>query len=796
MNQGAILAFLFALLLGSASVLHAITSTGIMRAIESGLAVPLDALPGVSDLDLSESVRNFLHSITLVKPVISRGAKVAFITAGVTYQGQALEIRIRITAQDKWSILIGLPQGFHFGTVDPLWNRMDQLVITRAFLVLNTADSYLDPEWNLTVEPGFNIILGLNVTGILEKLLRIVPHFTQKEVLIQGSITRDFVNSSFRVQLPGFIKLGSFAESIGLIFAVYIKRPPGVLVGPLYDFTFAIQTGFKIMLPGSTEPKLFIGEIQFNPTAGKYLVSAWLPNYWNDAFGIKGLGIGDLGFGFGQSVEVVAASLGSIPISEICLRGGLKIGSKALTLMYCGDLTLQDNVLSGTIEGGLYLQDFLDFGIEVIERSSNTLQQKPLVLAQLHNLLPHIGFKKFKVYVVPKSTTIMGKLFDEGIDAEVVADILGKDVGLGISVNSRRIFGRGFIEEFTIGPVTIGGTGSERIKGTMVNAASVGLSVDPSNLTSLAEFFIDGKITLDLKSFGTLKAAGRLELRSNGIEIQIMTKLFDHLDAYLKFWANGVVSPMARMQVLQDMQRILDNPAASEEQRSVATKVLKYQERAFNEGTSCGIHVRVRSTVMEALSDEIKKEAVSLIVESKNILDQATQNAQAIDQSVAEYDKKIAVLEYDVVQLQQQYDRDVAQVQADLNTAQAQLAALDGLKKEVDEQMMKCAGKQPQEIKTIQEVMQNIPIDTATQKEAVQRYIQTSRVSKRVADRLSQTLQASVNAQSSSAKAPSSAEASAGRSADVAATPAAVLPPPVKPMSDKTDGIKEGSNEA
>ncbi len=672
----------------------AITATA-----SQGKPIVIGDLSFIKKIPLPSGVTNFLKKVSIVKPTITKNVPVkrdpesatsptdfgTIITGQATIATVTVDVKVRIVnlqgGGQKLSVIVGLGQGFKLSQIDSKLKALDVLQLTKAAFIFSKDDSnegYWDPDWNIRVKPGFTLVAGVKVGGEIEKLLRAIGK-DMTEIIVQGTINPQISGSFLSITLPGKISLGKVGETTGLVLTLAItEATPGV---PTLDI--AIKTGLSIKIPTQTAPLLFFGEIRAKTAPPKLYITGWMQGFYENAFGLNGLRIGQFGVRADMDLAAATASGGLLALSGFCLQGAIGFGEKTLSVLGCIDFsTSPDLMLVSSLEGGLYLSDIVAFAADIIKRVTKK------DISGIAKDLPHIGFKTFKVYIVPKDTFFGDKIYKKGIEVEVVADILKTDVGLAVRVDEEGINALGYIQAFKIGPLSITGAGPDRKAGTADDGAVVQIQVDPKKL--LASLFIDATVELDI--FDGIKSGTTINLSTKGLSFQVSVDIFKEFSATVRISAIGAVSPSAAAAASQK--------AASDSLKSAAD-ALKAGTTApatgdLSQDTSYGVYVKLTQTALEKWGKACTESAKQMLIDANKEIDKREKEVESLNNQIADLDKKIA----DIDKKDAAFD---TENKANITKAQQQISGLNATKTKLDAAVARCKGKVPSKANDIDE---------------------------------------------------------------------------------------------
>lgn len=537
----------------------------------------------------------------------------------------------------NFAFFVGVPT-VKFASIDKNLAFLDLIEFSNLAFVLATGD-YYDKEWERTFFAGLNLVGTCRMGGPFEKVNGTIGS-DLNEITLHGVLATGLFGSSLTAELPGKIKLGKYLETSGLLLRAQ-------LVQASFPIAVSVLTGVNVKVPNQEEPLGFRTGFTYVPPT-ELVIGGWVEGMWKNPFGIPYLSIGEIGLQAGTDIQTAAQSYGILSLSRIGVRGRMGWGNKFVEMAMSISLASSrpDLMLFGTFEGGLYLNELVEVGAQIID-SGAKIGGKELGLAQkVKGKVPNFGLEHAELYISPIDVSLAGRYYKQGVTVDGAIDILGVTSQLRFAIDTKKmkIEGLGYMSTVKLPYFTLTGAGKDKERGTEDDGPIVYFHASTS--PPFVSFFIDGRAELDKRILGGAYGDTRLSFSPKGIEFWFKAKLFDQFMTHLEVSAQSFLKPKDWKVIGKFEQEALDNWAK----------------------------------LLERGAKEIAEEATKNITKAKAELEQAK--------------KKLADIDKKQRQIQEENDKNI---QKAIGTIRENLNKLKRDKDELEQQISKCKGKVPKE---------------------------------------------------------------------------------------------------
>jgi hypothetical protein len=326
------------------------------------------------------------------------------------------------------SCTITFPDQWQYAQLDRNLAFLDKLTLAQPRLIISTVE-YDDPDLELKIPMGLNVLAGVDFVGALEPLQQFIDLIKK----LPGIKLDDLGKIFLRGNLP-------FGSPTGATFAVILPIKFGVDFKDLHDkkklpiwpkpiesveidgfsvvvkptLSFNLASAINVALSTKPDPLTFKGKVSLSKS--KVSISGKLDSTI-ELF--KGLKIGDLALELFSDVGVVA--LTGVPFSGIGLRGVSKIGTgkDMATIDVAGKLDVSTTSMSEFILAG----EIDNIGIRALTSMVADIANTKIVIPKE---LDFIKLQKGKIYIVPGfDANIEGKLYEPGLHLSAMMKLFG-----------------------------------------------------------------------------------------------------------------------------------------------------------------------------------------------------------------------------------------------------------------------------------------------------------------------------------------------------------------------------------
>lgn len=329
------------------------------------------------------------------------------------------------------SMILGLAPntGFKLANVHSSLQPLDQMGLSDLVFVYASQSARLDQELSLSARlsaEGIPLGAGLNLLAGFE-LPANLPGMKQKgNVVIRTLIP---TNISATPSLRASVLFNGL--QLGQDFEI---RESFIQIAPV-DMAFSTGLSLAAKLDGNWIAFSGMGEIAPPATLG-LVVFMEQGSVWKNPFGVKGVAISDLGLDLGADV------LSPIPRPKLGVSGALKIGpfqGQGAGMLDTGNPL---NSLISLKMNRMALQQFIDaFSGTQVKSELNKLP------AQLRD----IGVENAQLTIIPKTTEMAGRTYEQGLRIKGTATI----AGLGARLDLLGAYDSGIKGDAAIVPILI-----------------------------------------------------------------------------------------------------------------------------------------------------------------------------------------------------------------------------------------------------------------------------------------------------------------------------------------------------
>ncbi len=325
-------------------------------------------------------------------------------------------------------------------------------------------------ETDIRIKKGISLVGKIEFSGGLFDKAKKVMSNDVKEVTIYGTISTNIKDIAFGARLPGILKFeeGTF-RSFGL----------GFEISPTF---FALITKATIK-PTPDDPDLdFTARVQINPDEFEF--SGSMEGRWNNALGIKGFDLADVGIEALINFEQLAAT--GIPLSGLGFTGKFYIDDIIyIEIALLLTTKIHEIIAKGVIKN-LTLKDIL----KISKKMDTKIPEEKI---------PDLGIREGMIYCAPTGGEIGEFSFDPGMAFTADIVFFGKEGKLNLAVNAAGISGEGYLSKIEL-PVkkeakkffVLTGAGLDEKKGTEDDGPTIKISLTPSEQS----FFLSGMVKI------------------------------------------------------------------------------------------------------------------------------------------------------------------------------------------------------------------------------------------------------------------------------------------------------------
>ncbi len=349
-----------------------------------------------------------------------------------------------------------------------------------------------------TVKPGLTLMGGFDLPDDL-------PGVSEK-----GSV---LMRANFPPGLSSTPSLQAAVNFKGLQLGSNFKINEAFLQLTPADLSFGAGLSVGLKLDNNWVNFTGMGEIAAPATVG-LVVFMEEGSVWNEPFGIKGVAIADLGLDFGANLAT------AIPTPKIGISGAIKIGPFEGAGAGMLDVGTPMNSLISLKMNSLGLQDFLD------AFSSPSLRSE---FRRMPSHLRAFGLKNAELTIIPKTTMMAGRTYNQGLRLAATTTI----AGLGARLDVNASFDKGFTGVAAVAPIILreGNLSIFELSGNQLSDSArmaVNMSIENILRPTSPLYLVDGKLTV----LG-ITSQTKVEVNRTGVYFFTKGKIFNKFEAFV-----------------------------------------------------------------------------------------------------------------------------------------------------------------------------------------------------------------------------------------------------------------------
>jgi hypothetical protein len=350
-----------------------------------------------------------------------------------------------------------------------------------------------------TVKPGLTLMGGFDLPDDL-------PGVSEK-----GSV---LMRANFPPGLASTPNLQAAVNFKGLQLGDNFKINEAFLQLTPADLSFGAGLSVGLKLDNNWVNFTGMGEIAAPATVG-LVVFMEEGNVWNEPFGLKGVAVADLGLDFGANLAT------AIPTPRIGVSGSLKIGPFEGSGAGMLDVGTPQNSLISLKMNSLGLQQFLDaFSSPSVKASFNSLPSH----------LRNFGLKDAELTIIPKTTVMAGRTYNQGLRLAATTTI----AGLGSRFDINASFDKGFSGVAAVAPIILkeGNLSIFELSGNRLSdSARMAINMTIENIVrpTTPLYLVDGKLTI----LG-ITSQTKIEVNRSGVYFFTKGKIFNKFEAFIE----------------------------------------------------------------------------------------------------------------------------------------------------------------------------------------------------------------------------------------------------------------------
>lgn len=444
-----------------------------------------------------------------------------------------------------YSVMLVLPAREIAQVADKIAPRLAKslrlLRLENAVLIYSTGH-YFHMDLQRDIWPGLNIFGSIKTSALHEEPLRSSIDFLSNYVQINnldsltfyGLISPDITGSIFNIDIPGTLKIGKKISTKALQLRLE-------LTNDTIPIRASLKTGLNIAMPRQ-DPMELLGSLDFLPPS-HFSVAAELPGNWKNPFGIPHLELFDVGVEIGTDLEVVLASEGSIPITDLGGRGKLKLDFGTMDVAFFISVAEDERMLMyGNFSGKISLKNLAEQSLKMYSDEHKNSSLITTIKTDIQKYIPDLSLREAEFFISPAHQIVAHKEYHKGMSLKAKMDIWDDHINFETKISSKGIQTLAYIPAFHIGPLYIKGPKYKSDSDNSYELASVSkintssgpimyFNVDTTK--GHADFFVDAHVSANILS--GLSADTRIYFSKQGAQFSLNEKIGDTFEAKLNF---------------------------------------------------------------------------------------------------------------------------------------------------------------------------------------------------------------------------------------------------------------------
>lgn len=426
--------------------------------------------------------------------------------------------------------------------IDPRLAKSLRLVrLEHAVLIVSTGH-YFHKDLQRDIWPGLNIFGSIKTSALHEEPLRSSIDFLSNYVQINnldylnlyGLISPNIAGSMLNIDIPGTLKIGKKISTQALQLRLEITRDT-------IPIRASLKTGLIIAMPRQ-EPMELLGSLDFLAPS-HFSLAAELPGTWKNPFGIPHLELFDVGMEIGADLELILASEGTIPITDLGGRGKLKLDFGTMDVAFFISIAEDERMLIyGNFLGKISLKNLAEQSLKMYSDEHKNSSKISILKADIQNYIPDLSLREAEFFISPAHQIVAHQEYHKGMSLKAKIDIWDDHINFETKISSKGIHTLAYIPAFHIGPLHLKGPKFKSDSNNSYELASVSKINTPSgpimylNVDTAqghADFFVDAHVSAKILS--GLSADTRIYFSKQGAQFSLNEKIGGSFDAQLDF---------------------------------------------------------------------------------------------------------------------------------------------------------------------------------------------------------------------------------------------------------------------
>ena len=485
-------------------------------------------LPGISELELPEDLKDLLSFAKITKEGISLSDDFTFVQTSLHSEGKSLNIDAFVWPSDSGvntSVVIPLPDGCKFSQITPASSKFNVFTLKKSVFIISTVE-YTDSKNDIEVKRGINFAGHLAVAGPLSYLSWFIGD-PLEQVMLSGLLKPDLSHSFLFACLPGRMSFmgGIVAEDLSLSLA--LEESPSE-ASPLCS----VDAKMSLSWPGQEELQ-FVSEFDFYHDGA--LLYGGMEGIARNLFGIYGVHAGNWFLGATIDYESLAGYGDLIPFSEFVAGFDLEFAGKKVEMItkvgLPGEHDLGNLAFEGSFEGDFPFEKCVAFVGNVIEENPLVSDSVKDFQERVGGYLPNFSINDVHLFFSPRDIEINGTRYSKGLLVEGYARLFGSEAALLVDIEESGMKVVGYLEELKFGCLKITGPGYDR----EMDTPDDGLILDAVLRLDEQRCFLSGAVEIDI--FGGITAETEVDVTASGLVFHLEEELFNLFEFGLIFSA-------------------------------------------------------------------------------------------------------------------------------------------------------------------------------------------------------------------------------------------------------------------
>ena len=449
-------------------------------------------------------------AISAVKVTLETGKeKAGFLLSG---KAKIMDVPVNATVG---LLKVGEQKGLMLKALLPtgwkLPKPLDDLTISSPGFLISTLE-YQDDELGLKVRKGIGVTAGLKVAGPLNKVTSLTGKLKQDEVRMYAVIGTELKDMVVSAAMPATIDFKNPRIKGGkLVLEITGER------------TLSLITSL-LLKPTDKDPELrFTARIRLEELEA--VLAGTMEGMWKDPLGIKGLEIGNValeaGFTYAAGIPTSFGFIGEMVLSADASPNKIKLGGKI-------GADPRKIAVIGAIQT-LSLKEVVYLAGKMVAKAKIKGLSGPEFQKGLNNL-PPMGFKNVELKFAPYGAKIGELRIERGLTIKGDVEVVNKTGSIHLNVDDSGILARGYMSEFTLGPLKVTGPGPDFTKG----------SGDDGPIMDLLLKFVDQHLFIGATvSIFDVQAHTDIRMSKDKISFKTSAKIYDVFRAEIEAESRG-----------------------------------------------------------------------------------------------------------------------------------------------------------------------------------------------------------------------------------------------------------------